>query len=172
MDLFTESARGGNNITGLRNFACVGLCVAALGACGTSGAEHKRSEYGATMSSTCPAPIKRSVVRVVYGPRQATAVWMLPAGMLGSKSPHDLAVLQQHVADLAERMTAESVGTADRIVRYEPSESGAAITVEDSNVDRLDTTREEFDRYAALSNQGECATTALLNVAASVASAD
>lgn len=159
-------------IFSLRLAGYVGLWALALGACSSATANRDDSQDVANASSMCPAPIKRSVVRVVYGPGQATAVWRLPAGMLSESSPKDLALLQAHVAGIAERLTAESSQEADRIVRYEPNEAGAAVTVEDANVDRLDLTRDEFDRYAALSNRGECAATAMMSTRSSVASAD
>ena len=161
------------NMTGLRTAALVGLWTTAFGACGSTSSSRQDPQILATAAaSECPAPVKRSIVRVVYGPGQATAVWKLPAGMLGAESPRDLALLQKHVEGISERLTAESSKEADRIVRYEPNATGAAITVEDANVDRLDQTRDEFDRYAALSNQGECATTALLSKSTPLASAD
>lgn len=133
-----------------------GLAVVLLVGCGTSNSS-SRTDATFAHQQECPDAVKRSKMRVVYGPGQAMAVWTLPKGMLATDAPVEgLGDLRSYVSRIADRMGRDASAQPGRAVRFEPQTYGAAIIVVDEDCDRLDVTRSELDRKAEMSNAGVC----------------
>lgn len=134
-----------------------GLAVAMLVGCGASNSTISRTDSTFAHQQECPDAIKRSKMRVVYGPGQAMAVWTLPKGMLATDAPVEgLVDLRNYVSRIADRMSRDASAQPGRAVRFESQIYGAAIIVVDEDGDRLDITRNELDRKAENSNAGVC----------------
>lgn|GEM_PF-6249084 len=110
-----------------------------------------KAEY-AEGESECYAAMDHTTLTVVFGPREAMAIWRVnSSGALQEQAT--LSTLQTCSKSFAKRFERRNVPQTCT-VRWASESWGTTVVVTEGDGERLDAIRSEFDRYAQLWAQG------------------